>query len=220
MNPNINKQGVWTVNNNGNQNINLLKNTNFTNGTNSWYGVNSSSIRVETIDGYLCGTGTKGTTNNIIGQTSNSYNYEGGTTIDISLSAKVYVTETGTFSAGNWISTTQISGWQGMSGSRIWHNPNTLSVGWNDISCTLKNATNQYNGSIVTAFGFTGTTFWITNIKMEISSIPTAWIPNASDSIYTTYDFSNVSTNSGFIEFDKTTRIYKKRIDANQFYEI
>lgn len=186
----------YCLSNNGWGQENQFKNSNFTNGTNSWYGVNSSAIRVETIDGHLCGTGTKGTSNNIIGQTSNSYNYEGGTTIDISLSAKIYVTETGTFTAGNWIRTTQISGWQDMSGTRIWNTSNNLSVGWNYISTTLKNATNQYTGNIVTAFGFTGTTFWITDVKLEIGDHSTPWCPNKNDALY-----SSMGMNDG-IEYD------------------
>lgn len=200
----------YPLDNNGWGQENQFKNSNFTNGTNSWYGVNSSAIRVETIDGHLCGTGTKGTSNNIIGQTSNSYNYEGGTTIDISLSAKIYVTETGTFTVGNWISTTQIGGWQGMSGTRIWNTSNNLSVGWNYISTTLKNATNQYTGNIVTAFGFTGTTFWITDVKLEIGDHSTPWCPNSSDELATAmglndgieYDCSGFGNNG-----EKTTTI-------------
>lgn len=56
--------------------------------------------------------------------------------------------------------------------------------------------------------------------KLEKGSVPTGWIPDATDSLYTNFNMSTQSTNSGFIELDDTARIYKERIDANQFYEI
>ena len=56
--------------------------------------------------------------------------------------------------------------------------------------------------------------------KLEKGSIPTGWIPDATNQTYTDLNISTQSTNSGFIELDSTARIYKERIDANQFYEI
>jgi len=56
--------------------------------------------------------------------------------------------------------------------------------------------------------------------KLEKGSIPTAWIPDATNEMYTDFKMETQSTNSGFIEFDGTARIYNERIDANQFYEI
>ena len=56
--------------------------------------------------------------------------------------------------------------------------------------------------------------------KLEKGSIPTGWIPDATDSSYVNFNMSTQSTNSGFIELDNQARIYKERIDSNQFYEI
>lgn len=56
--------------------------------------------------------------------------------------------------------------------------------------------------------------------KLEKGSVPTGWIPDATNSLYTNFNMSTQSTNSGFIELDNKARIYKERIDANQFYEI
>lgn len=63
-------------------------------------------------------------------------------------------------------------------------------------------------------------TFTIKQCKLEKGSIATPWLPSPEDNIYLTHNYSGASTNSGFIEYDNTARIYKKRIDANQFYEI
>ena len=56
--------------------------------------------------------------------------------------------------------------------------------------------------------------------KLEKGSIPTGWIPDVTNELYTTLNISTQSTNSGFIELDNQARIYKERIDGNQFYEI
>ena len=56
--------------------------------------------------------------------------------------------------------------------------------------------------------------------KLEKGSVPTGWIPDATNSLYINFNMSTQSTNSGFIELDNKARIYKERIDANQFYEI
>lgn len=181
-------------------NTNHLQNSNFASGTTGfWYGVNNSSITVTQIDGINVGTGTKGTSNNIIGQTS-TLDYTANTLVDISISADVYVKESGTFSLGNWIITTAVTGWQTMSGSRKNHLSMDLSPGWNKISTTLRNATQQYSGKVVTAFGYTGTTFYITNVKLEVSAKPTNWVPHVNDTLFFNlgYDSSVVEDMSGY----------------------
>lgn len=60
----------------------------------------------------------------------------------------------------------------------------------------------------------TGTT-QIDWIKIEEGAVPTGWSPNPNDS-----DYQLFNTSTGFIELDNKARIYKERIDANQFYEI
>ena len=179
----------YPLDNNGIGNINYFKNSNFYSSTTTdWYSVNGSSIRVETKDRRKCITGTKGTSSNICGQTNTSYSYVGGSQVTFTISADVYVEETGTFGVGNWITTTQASGWQGMSGSQRWNTTNVLSIGWNHISVTRINGTNQYNGNIVTAFSYTGTTYWITNAKFEFGDKDTPWCPHTSDAIYSTFN--------------------------------
>ena len=56
--------------------------------------------------------------------------------------------------------------------------------------------------------------------KLEKGSIPTGWIPDITNPMYTQFDIATQSTNSGFIELGNQTRIYKERIDANQFIEL
>ena len=176
---------------------NYFLNSNFaTSTTANWYGVNNSSISIATKDGRKCITGTKGTSNNICGQTIDTYSYVANSEITFTISADVYVEETGTFGVGNWISTTEASGWQGMSGSQTWHTSNTLKVGWNHISVTRVNGKNQYNGKIVTAFSYSGTTYWMTNIKFEFGIIDTPWIPNSGDASYSIFNIN------GTTEFD------------------
>lgn len=180
-------------------NQNYLQNSNFTNGVTSWYTVNSSTITTTQIDDINVGTGTKGTSNSIIGQTS-TLDYTANSLIDISISVDVYVKESGTFSVGNWITSTAVAGWQTMSGSRKNHLSMELSPGWNKISTTLRNATQQYSGKVITAFGYTGTTFYITNVKLEVSAKPTNWVPHVNDALFFNlgYDSSVVEDMSGY----------------------
>ena len=180
-------------------NQNYCKNSNFFNGTTNWYGVNGSTITTTKINNVIVATGTKGTHDNIIGQTS-TLDYIANSLIDITISADVYVEENGTFKIGNWISTTEASGWQAISGNRIYNTSNNLSTGWNKINSTLHNATNSYNGKVVVAFGYTGATFYITNIKLEIGQQATPWCPNSSDALYSIlgYDTTIVEDSSGY----------------------
>ena len=173
----------YPLNNNNFGNKNYFKNSHFSNGTTSWSGPNSAQIRIEIKDGHTCITGTKGTNNYITSQTAGPYT--ANTTIDITISANIYVEETGSFALGNWISSTEVSGWQGLSGTRIWNKTNSFKPGWNRLDCTLKNATNQYNGNIVTGFAYTGTTFWMADPKIEFSSVATPWCPHVDDAEYT-----------------------------------
>lgn len=172
-------------------NANYFVNSNFYNGTTDWGGVNGSSIKIETKDGRKCITGTKGTSNNICCQNNTRYSYTGGSQVTFTISADVYVEETGTFGIGNWISTTQASGWQGMSGTMRSNTPMDLQVGWNHVSATRINGTNQYTGTIITAFAYTGTTFWMTNVKFEFGAKETPWLPNSSDSIYSSLGYGS-----------------------------
>lgn len=166
---------------------NYLVNSNFYNKTSSWGGVNGSSISIVKKDGRNTITATKGTSNMLICQGMSTYSYTKNTTITFTISADVYAEVEGTLNVGNWISTTEASGWQGMNFTEIWNTPNTLHVGWNHISVTHKNASKQYTGTIITGFGYTGTTCFFTNIKFEFSDKETPWMPYTGDAIYNKY---------------------------------
>lgn len=175
---------------------NYFRNSNFYTETVSYWGsVNSSSVSYAEKDGYKCLTGTKGTSNNICCQIieTSSYSYVANTNVTFTISADIYVEDTGTIGIGNWITTTEASGWQGMSFTEVWNTSNTLKIGWNHVSVTHVNAHNQYNGRIITAFAYTGTTFWLTNAKFEFSDKESKWIPNANDIIYTTLGFNSTT---------------------------
>jgi hypothetical protein len=181
---------------------NLLRNTNFYAGTSNWYGVNNSAIRIAVVEGRNTITGTKGTSNNIAGQTMNTsdYSYVANTNITFTISADVYVEIAGRISVGNWISSSQATGWQGMSFTEIWNTPRDLHLGWNHVSVTHKDAHNQYSGSIVTAFGYSEATMYFTNVKFEMGDKSTAWVPNVADTIYQTLGYSEniVYDSSGY----------------------
>lgn len=198
---------------------NYLVNSNFYNKTNSWGGVNGSSVSVVKKDGRNTITATKGTSNMLICQNMSTYSYTKNTTITFTISADVYTEVEGTLNVGNWITTTEASGWQGMNLTEIWNTPNTLHVGWNHISVTHKNASKQYTGTIITGFGYTGTTCYFTNIKFEFSDKETPWMPYTGDAIYNKYvgsiakeydtsGFGNHGTVVGSLELTSDTPRY------------
>lgn len=175
-------------------NPNYFYNSNlYLNNTSNWYSVNGSSISVTTKDGRKCITGTKGTTNNIVGHNALSYTYTANTNITITISADVYVEVAGTITVGNWAATSS-NGWQGLSGTEIWRTSNVLKIGWNHICVTHKNYKNStYSGALVTAYAYTGTTYYLTNAKLEFSEYPTTWCPSTSDSIYNSLGYNSTT---------------------------
>lgn len=191
---------------------NHFQNSNFANGTTSWYGVNGSSINITTKDGINVLTGTKGTSNNITGQTIQDYLYTANTIIEFTISGDVYVEESGTFGVGNWITSSEVSGWQGMSATQTYIISNVLSPGWNKFCVVKTNAKNAYNGKIVTCFSYTGTTYWLANLKFELGSNSTPWIPNVAD-------YGVVPTLHGFAEQDNLMKVYENYITTTEFIE-
>ena len=191
---------------------NHFQNSNYANGTTSWYTVNSSSIQVVTKDGIKVITGTKGGTNNIVGQTIQDYSYVANSIINFTISGDIYVEETGTFGVGNWVTSTEVSGWQGISATTTYKISNELTPGWHRFIVTKTNAKNAYNGKIVTCFSYTGTTYWLTNLKFELGSIPTPWIPNAND-------YGVVPTSHGFAEQNTFMSVHEDYITTPEFIE-
>ena len=188
----------YPLDGNGKSRDNYFINSNFYTGTTSnWGGVNGSTISIVSKDNKKCITGTKGTSSYLFCQTLNNYSYTAGTVLTYTISLDVYVEETGTIEIHNWITTTQASGWQGMSLNKKWNSGPSLVVGWNHVSVTMSNAKHDsYSGNIITGFSYSGTTMYATNIKFEFGNIDTPWCPNSADSIYTTLGYNNT------IEYD------------------
>lgn len=181
----------YLLNNNGSGLPNYFRNSNLSTGTTTgWNGVNGSTISIEEIDNKKTITATKGTTNYLIDQSISDYEYVANTDVSFVISADVYVTETGTLGIGQWISSSEVSGWQNMTGTGTFLTPNTLSLGWNHV---IYKATkrNSHNGSVIVSFGYTGTTAYFTNLKFEFSDKPTPWCPNSTDSIYIQLGYNN-----------------------------
>ena len=184
----------YPLDGNGKGQDNYYVNSNFyTNSTSNWYGVNSSSISTTVKDNKKVITSTKGTSNYLFGQTITNYSYTANLEITFTISADIYAETSGTIYIGNWISTSQASGWQAMSFTEVWNTSNVLKVGWNHVSVTHKNAKNQYNGNIVTAFGYSSATYFATNIKFEFGDIDTPWCPNSAETIYTTLGYNSTT---------------------------
>lgn len=210
----------YALDNNGSGMPNYFLNSNFATGTTAnWGGVNSSSISIVTKDGRKCLTGTKGTTNYLVCQSLSGYSYTANDQINFTISADVYVEAAGTITIGNWISTTQASGWQGMTFGETWHTSNSLSIGWNHVSVTHTNTKNQYSGTIITAFAYSAATFWITNLKFEFGNNETPWIPNSADASYAVFNingnkeidisgYGNHGTKSSDLTFNSDTARY------------
>lgn len=191
----------YPLNNGGRGQQNYFINSNLYKGNTSyWYGVNNSSISIVQKDNRNTITATKGTSNYLFGQTVDSYNYIANSTVNITISADIYVEQVGTISINNWISTSQASGWQGMSYTQNYITGTSLKVGWNHVCVTQLNATNQYSGKIITAFGFSGKTMYLTNAKFEFGIKETGWCPSSSDSLYAAagYNDTKESDTSGY----------------------
>lgn len=58
----------------------------------------------------------------------------------------------------------------------------------------------------------TGNKYKITNLKMEIGTVPTPWVPNDLDDIY-------VGNINGFIETADLSRIAEEYVEGNEFIE-
>lgn len=194
----ITKKGEVIVTNNGTQNLNLAK-----------------TIPKSVSPTSYCGYQINLTENLVAGQTYTLQFWD----VDVSHSAK---TEAQT---GIWVY------WGGGSVHLFnWAGPTYFTNGHADYlvktftptsgNASGNGATNLWLNIYNSVPGVDGTrNMSIGKWKLEKGSIPTGWVPDATNILYTNFNMSTQSTNSGLIELDNTARIYEERIDANQFYE-
>lgn len=195
----INKKGIWQVVNNGTQNLNLTK-----------------TIPKSVSKTSYCAYQLNFTENLVANQTYTLQLWN----VDVFHSAKSEA------QTGVWIY------WGGGSvGLFSWAGPTYFKNGHADyLVKTFTVTSTQASGSGATNSWFNvynsvgyveGTmSMSIEKWKLEKGSIPTGWIPDITNPMYTQFDIATQSTNSGFIELGNQTRIYKERIDANQFIEL
>ena len=226
----ITKQSIWTVEYDGSQNENLFLLSGFDE-TSTFGSPLASGARPL---GYYNGnTGLHTFTN---GEDTISLKSSGNIGICfVRLASEINLDSTSNYTISCWSKTTKPNAhldiglsyynqsdagvWRGGSGAQNYNATDT----WQYFTRTFKpDADTKAICYCFTVIGDTNAsyTFTIKQCKLEKGSIATPWIPNPNDNMYLAYNFSNASTNSGLIEYDNTARIYKKRIDANQFYEI
>lgn len=145
------------------------------NNSNHWGGVNSSKIFTADIDGRTTLTATKGTSTGLYCQYTKLH-YNAGETVEMSLTADIYVEEAGTVSIGGYIDS---SGWKGIVKSQS--GDRALSVGWNKLSVLLTLYHATYSGNVIICFTYTGATMYLYHPKLEKGNKATDWTPAPED---------------------------------------
>ena len=202
--PNLNKQGVWTVTNDGTLNENLL--------------LNSAGVIIDK-------------QNNALDSRTEYYAWDVGqsyadisesTQVTISFDLEMLVRDTTGYNGQLYIYNTNNKGLVQISGISYYFK-NEYAVGdYIDKRISLvtflaprTDATQQKNFiEFYTGYG-TNNFYKISNVKLEKGNKATLWTPNPSDT-----DYISVSPTSGIIETGNIARVYSNRMDAHEFYEI
>ena len=204
INPNLSKQGVWTVSNDGSLNENLL--------------LNSAGIIIDK-------------QNNTLDSRTEYYAWDVGqsyadisesTQVTISFDLEMLVRDTTGYGGQLQIYNTNNKGLVQIS-SISYYFKNEYAVGdYIDKRVSLvttlvprTDATQQKNFiEFYSGYG-TNNFYKISNVKLEKGNKATLWTPNPSDA-----DYIPVSPTSGIIETGNIARVYSNRMDAHEFYEI
>ena len=201
---NLNKQGVWTIINDGTLNENLL--------------LNSAGVIIDK-------------QNNTLDSRTEYYAWDVGqsyadisesTQVTISFDLEMLVRDTTGYGGRLQIYNTNNKGLVQIS-SISYYFKNEYAVGdYIDKRVSLvttlvprTDATQQKNFiEFYSGYG-TNNFYKISNVKLEKGNKATLWTPNPSD-----IDYIPVSPTSGIIETGNIARIYSNRMDAHEFYEI
>jgi len=192
--PNLNKQGVWTISNDGTLNENLLLSVPKTANTTSYNAYQFTMLE-----------------NLVEGQTYTMQLWD----VDVSHSEK---TEAQT---GVWVywggGSVGLFSWYGTNYFTNEHADylvKTFTV--TNSQATHSTASNSWL-NIYNSVGYVAGTMsmHIGRWKLEKGDKATLWTPNPSDA-----DYIPVSPTSGIIETGNIVRVYSNRMDAHEFYEI
>ena len=185
-------------------NLNIFSRTLFDTSYSGWGSVNSSSLRLVTVDDRACLTATKGTTDNLFVYTLAGYT--AGSTVTYTVSFDIYATAVSTWSFNVMLSTTQASGWQSLSVSGPYSTQN-LIAGWNHVSRTVTCYHASYSGSLMMFLGTPGAPFSMYHPKLENGAVETPYIPNVSEigisatSISDASGYGNIGTLNGAVSY-------------------
>ena len=225
INPNLSKQGIWTISNDGSLNENLFLLSGFTD-TSTFGSPLASATRPLAI--YNGNVGLHSFAN---GEDTISLSVGGNIGICfVRLASDIGLDSSSYYTISCWSKTTKPDAhldiglsyynqsdagvWRGGSGRQNYNTTDT----WQYFTRTFKpDADTKAICYCFTVIGQSGGTynFTIKQCKLEKGNKATLWTPNPSD-----IDYIPVSPTSGIIETGNIARVYSNRMDAHEFYEI